>query len=435
MAKKGHRGLFKRNGSNVWWMCYADHTGKVWKKSTFCTNFKEAEQKLRDIKSAIGKGEAVPERKKILNYTFNDLADKYTAWIKGQASAEYKTYIIERLKEREVLSNNQTAKLGALPLRSFDTYLIEQLQKDLKRKGLRLKAVKKNDKETEKTTDEIPGLKDSSVNRILNTVKHMFSKATKWKMVEDTVLKEVREVKLDKEVGRLRYLSVKEAENLVNVCEPYLKAIVITALATGMRKSEILNLKWEDNVDLVHGFILLDVTKNKERRELPINRTLRETLNTIPRHFVEVEKDGQKVKELAPYVFCDSATLKPYRGVKRSFAAALKRAGIRDFHFHDLRHTYASQAMMSGQIDIATLSKLLGHKSLKMTMKYAHLAPAHLTKAANVMDDVFKNLTGTKLVQLNEKGSVNEDQPLDSMERVAGFGPVTPTLARLCSTN
>ena len=67
--------------------------------------------------------------------------------------------------------------------------------------------------------------------------------------------------------------------------------------------------------------------------------------------------------------------------------------------------------MMSGQIDIATLSKLLGHKSLKMTMKYAHLAPAHMMKAALVMDEVFSLSTGTKLVQSNKKGSVNIDQP------------------------
>ena len=192
-----------------------------------------------------------------------------------------------------------------------------------------------------------------------------------------------------KEVGRLRYLSKKEAENLVSVCEPYLGAIVTTALSTGMRKSEILRLKW-DNVDLVHGFILLDKTKNGERREIPINRTLLELLNKMRRSFkeVKVERDGKQdtMRELIPYVFSDPASLKPYAGVKRVFAEALKKAEIRDFHFHDLRHTFASHAMMSGEIDIATLSKLLGHKSIKMTIRYAHLAPAHLMKAVHVME-------------------------------------------------
>ncbi len=218
---------------------------------------------------------------------------------------------------------------------------------------------------------------------------------------------------------------------MVSVCEPYLQAIVVTALHTGMRKSEILNLKWE-NVDLQHGFILLDKTKNGERREIPINDTLRDALNKVPRHFVE--RDGQR--ELVPHAFSGPITLKPYAGVKRSFASALKRAGIRDFHFHDLRHTFTSLAMMSGKIDIVTLSKLSGHKSLRMTMRCPPCTrPLKRKLFMYWMDEVLKISTGTKLVQSNEKGSVIKDQPFEIMERVAGFEPVTPTLARLCSTN
>jgi len=118
------------------------------------------------------------------------------------------------------------------------------------------------------------------------------------------------------------------------------------------------------------------------------------------------------------YVFHDLNTLKSYGNINHSFNSAVKRAGIRDFHFHDLRHTYASHAMMSGEIEITTLSKLLGHKSFKMTMKYAHLAPAHLTKAAHVMDKVLNPPTGTKLVKLNEKGL--SDNPL-VIFTVSGF--------------
>jgi len=76
-----------------------------------------------------------------------------------------------------------------------------------------------------------------------------------------------------------------------------------------------------------------------------------------------------------------------------------KLAGLRDFHFHDLRHIYASLAVMSGEIDIATLSQLLGHKGLKMTKKYAHFAPDYLTKAAHVMDGVLNIFTDTIVAQ------------------------------------
>jgi integrase len=130
-----------------------------------------------------------------------------------------------------------------------------------------------------------------------------------------------------------------------------------------MRKGEILKLKW-DNVDLTHGFILLDKTKNGERREIPISKTLKDTLNRLPRNLSGEKEDRQ----LVLYVFHNPKTFKPYESVKHSFNTEVRNAGITDFHFHDLRHTFASLAMMSGKIDTATLSKLLGHKSLKQTM-------------------------------------------------------------------
>ncbi len=79
--------------------------------------------------------------------------------------------------------------------------------------------------------------------------------------------------------------------------------------------------------------------------------------------------------------------------------------------------------MMSGKIDIVTLSKILGHKILKQTMKYAHLAPAHLQKAVFVMDDVYRVSTDTKLAQSNEKGSVNNDQPFENLVELRGKSP------------
>ncbi|UCE79238.1 MAG: site-specific integrase, partial [Nitrospiraceae bacterium] len=119
-------------------------------------------------------------------------------------------------------------------------------------------------------------------NKTINILKHMFTKAVDWDMVESETLKRVRKVKLFKEDRRLRYLSKEECQSLINACESHLKPIVITALNTGMRKSEILSLKW-DNADLKHGFILLDKTKNGERREIPINNSLRTVLKGITR--------------------------------------------------------------------------------------------------------------------------------------------------------
>jgi site-specific recombinase XerD len=97
----------------------------------------------------------------------------------------------------------------------------------------------------------------------------------------------------------------------------------------------------------------------------------------------------------SPYVFYDHATGKPYQDVKRSFKTALKNAGIRDFHFHDLRHTFASHLVMAG-VDLTTVSRLLGHKSLTMTLRYAHLAPSHMVKAVDLLDTT---LTGKPTIQ------------------------------------
>jgi len=139
-----------------------------------------------------------------------------------------------------------------------------------------------------------------------------------------------------------------------------------------MRRGEILSLTW-DNIDLKNGFILLDLTKNGERREIPINQTVREALDGVVRRLD------------IPYVFYNPDTEKKYDNVKRSFKSACRRAGIKDFHFHDLRHTFASQLIMSG-IDITTVKELLGHKTLTMTLRYAHLAPSHKVKAVEVLE-------------------------------------------------
>ncbi len=85
-----------------------------------------------------------------------------------------------------------------------------------------------------------------------------------------------------------------------------------------------------------------------------------------------------------PWVFYDSKTGKPYQEVKTSFKTALRRAKIKDFRFHDIRHTFASHLVMAG-IDITTVKELLGHKTLSMTLRYSHLSPSHKAKAVDIL--------------------------------------------------
>jgi len=331
------KGIYKRG--NVYWIRYAGLDGKTLYESSGSSKFKRAEALLISRKNSIKDGKQ-PEIKKIASHTFYGLVTEYTKWAERQRCFDSKIYLIRQLAE----------KFGNLPLRRFTSMLLEQYQ-----------------------TERLQKNKPATVNRLLATMKHMFTKAVEWDMVEEETLKRVRKVKLLEENNRrLRYLTKEECIRLLSFCDGHLRPIVEMALNTGMRKREILNLRW-DNVDLTHGFLLLDTTKNGERREIPINTTLRGVLQNITRRLD------------VPYVFYNKDTLKPYGDVKRSFHTALRRSKIHDFKFHDTRHTFASHLVMAG-VDLTTIKELLGHKTLSMTLRYAHLAPSHKVKAVDLLD-------------------------------------------------
>ncbi len=338
------KGIYKRG--NIYWIRYAGIDGKIVYESSGSTKFRDAEALLLKRKADIKEGKQ-PEVKRITKHSFKELAEDYQKWMEGRhKSANSKKYRISDMQ----------SFFGNLPLRRFNALIVGQYQTGLINKEL----------------------KPASINKNISILKAMFRMAVDWNMVEEETLKQVRKVKLLPENNRrLRYLSQEECQALINACKPHLKPIVITALNTGMRKGEVLRLKWEQ-VDLKHGFILLDVTKNGERREIPINNTLKQTLKGLARR-LDIS-----------YVFADPKTGKPYQGIKRSFHSALKKAGISDFRFHDLRHTFASHLVMAG-VDITTVRELLGHKTLTMTLRYAHLAPAHKVKAVDILDNALNN--------------------------------------------
>lgn len=343
------KGLYKRG--NLWWIRYSDGFGNIVRESSHSTKFKDAEALLLDRKKAVREGKEPDPVKRIPNYTFGQLADEYIKWCERQRSFSSKKGFIAQLKEA----------FGNIQLRHLSTKLLEQFQ-------------------TERTQK---GNKPATVNRLIATVKHCIHKGYQWEMLSEETFKRVRQVKLLEENNRrLRFLSQPECQALIDNCNGNTKAIVIMALNTGMRKGEILSIKWEQ-VDLRHGFIFLGITKNGERREIPINDTLRSVIKSLP------------TRLNVPYLFYDAVTGNSFNDIKRSFSTAMRRAGISDFHFHDLRHTFASHLVMAG-VDITTVSKLLGHKSLTMTLRYSHLAPAHMAKALDILDNT---LTGKPSAQ------------------------------------
>ncbi len=382
------KGLYKRG--NVFWMCYKDLDGTVYRCSTGKSSQKEAEYVLTCRRKEIAE-EKEPKVKRI-NYKFAELAYDYSKWAERQRIFKTKKIWIKQLVE----------VFGNLDVKDMDTRTIEQWQ-----------------------TKRLEQNKPATVNRVLSCLKHMINKGVQWEMATEDTLKKVRNVKLLEENNRrLRFLTIEECQTLIDCCVPHLKPIVTVALHTGMRRGEILGLKWQQ-VDLRHGFILLHTTKNGERREIPIDDTLEEMFNQVP-HSIE-----------SVYVFTDKDG-NPYKSVKRSFSTAIRKAGISDFRLHDCRHTYASQMVMNG-VDLTTVKELLGHKSLTMTLRYAHLAPEHKRKAAIILDKALSK-TQTENSVHNLVHNFTSKTPTSSPKSLyinmgdTGLEPVTPCLSSKCSS-
>jgi integrase len=174
--------------------------------------------------------------------------------------------------------------------------------------------------------------------------------------------------------GRVRWLTKPQAVALVNAAGQlgpragHLSAVITLALNTGMRKGELLGLEWA-RVDFVNGLIYLEAmhTKANRRRAIPINGPARLALQT------------RQAVAGGPLVFGG------IQDVKRSFGHACQLAGIKDFRFHDLRHTFASWLVQAG-VSLTEVRDLLGHASIEMTERYAHLAPDRLRGAVAMLE-------------------------------------------------
>ena len=196
----------------------------------------------------------------------------------------------------------------------------------------------------------------ATINRDIACLKHMFRKAVEWGYLSHNHLQVIR--KLREPPGRTHHLNVDEIQRLLEVCADHLKPIVMLAVNTGMRKAEILNLKWKD-VDFTNKRILISYQKNNEFSSIPMNDTVIDTLKALRR------------SDDCEYVFVGDNG-KPYTDIKRSFKTALIKAGIEDFTFHDLRHCYGSLLAYFGT-DARMIQDLMRHKDSRMTARYVHL--------------------------------------------------------------
>ena len=321
-------GVYQRG--RVWYIDYFLNGRRV--RKAVGTSKKVAVLALQRIKVRKARHEflGIKEPKKMI---FDNLCDEYLEYSRTNNTTQ--SYRRNRTSIKNLLQEFSGRMIHEITVRDVENYKMLRVSK----------------------------VKPATVNRELSCIKYMFNVAVLWEYLSDNPLRSIPQFK--EPPGRIRYLQEEEVIPLLECCADHVRLIVITAINTGMRKGEILRLKWQD-IDLRQRLIIVRNSKNNESRVLPINVDLYNTLITIgpqlPDEYVFTHSDG-----------------KPFRDIKDGFTAATKRAGIIDFRFHDLRHTYAVYLAKNGT-PLIVLQKLLGHKTITMTMRYAQFTDQRLFK-------------------------------------------------------
>lgn len=379
-----------RTGKVSWQIDYLDPDGKRIRK-----NFKKQKDEkahLAKYENDINTGEYVNPQK-YRKATLKQLIEKYEENYCHQAGyVTSKNYLIEFIKA--YFGENK-------PL--FNIRYVD------------LETFRNRHKQT--TTKHEKDRSDASVNRCMACLRHMLGKAVEWEMIKQNPFEMGQGLMLKENNERLRYLSKDEIDRLLAECSrqvielprknsksisvkradaDYLRYIVECAINTGMRKEEILSLKWDQIKD---GLIYLDKTKGKKKRQVPINGTLAELFR------ITRKKQGLT----SEYVFIYQG--KRIMDVKTAYNAALKRAGILDANFHTLRHTFASHFVMRGG-SLKALQEMLGHSNIKTTMRYAHLSQEHKKEAVKLLDGLTAPKSMSHFVTNFEKsGLPHNSQP------------------------
>jgi len=221
-------------------------------------------------------------------------------------------------------------------------------------------------------------VKSQTLNRELSTLKHLFKMAVEWGYIRENPAKPVRMFRVPKKDAR--FLDKEEVPRLLDAClmqAPEIYPLVVAGLYTGMRSSELFNLRWED-IDFGRETLTVNSTeqhhtKNYESRTMPLREEVQRILEPMRKGKGLVFRP-EEVKEKTFYK----------RVIKR-LAKAGKLAGLEHFTLHSLRHTFISHLVMSG-VPLPTVQKLAGHKDIKTTMQYAHLSPDHLRAGMAMLD-------------------------------------------------
>jgi integrase len=321
--------VYLRNA--IWWIGYSDPQGRWIRESTQCRNKKEAQGVLASIKTKIVEG-------KFFNKTQKQ---KLPFKVVAERVLEYQRAMKRRSVEQfhRHYTNHLITYFGKKFLDEIGTQEVERYR-----------------------LERSEGVSPATVNRSLAVLKRIFNLAIKWDLIDRNPVRFVEFLKEPE--GRLRFLSKVEQAALLGQCKGDIYDIILVALRTGMRRGEVLGLRKSD-LDFERELIFVSKSKTDKTRQLSM----------IPEVKVLLQRRAFGLTE-ETHIFRNKQG-QPLRSCDDSFASALSRAGIKDFHFHDLRHSYATDLISAG-VDIFTVSKFLGHTDPKITARvYAHLSPEY----------------------------------------------------------
>lgn len=322
------RGVFERpKDSGNWWIRFTDQYGQLHREKIGPRSL--AVEAYRKRKAEVKEGIYFPNRRKRFAL-FKEIAQDFL---------EY-----SRANKRSAKDDEQRMRYW---LNTFSDSPIENIiPQDIERHK---EALAQN-------------LAPATVNHYLSILKTTFSLAVRNGKVEKNPVKVVR--LLSKNNSRVRYLTEDEEALLMAALPSHMKEVVRFAIYTGLRRGELLALRWED-VDSSTRTLTIKRSKHGESRHIPLNRVAWEVLVSVKQR-----------KVLSPWIFTTTRG-QPFYWLDGTFKKALEKAGIENFRFHDLRHTFASRLRMAG-VDLHAVKELMGHKTIAMTLRYSHLSPTYL---------------------------------------------------------
>ena len=332
---------------------------------------------------------SIYQRGKSWYYDFQSRGERYAGCI-GQVSKTVAKEVLARKKAEaaegrySAPAKKQSPLLEDFTKEYFDYYRANRRPHSVRRHEIswraiqpvfgskRLEEIAPFDLERYRRQRQRAGKSDVTINRELAFLRNLYTMAVTGGKATDNPVKKVRFSREDN--GRIRMLSPDEEARLLAHCSSQVKPLVLAAMHAGFRASELLSLTWED-VSFHRHMITVRAAyvKNGERRSVPMNNILTETLKAI------------RIDGLSDGVIFRSQKGTPYRSFRTSFERAVKKAGITDFTFHDLRHTFASRLVMAG-VDLPTVKELMGHKHIAMTLRYVHLSSDHKQRVVDTLE-------------------------------------------------